>query len=177
MQGNIKATESVGDLLDKRWGFAFHPLSSPTMPPRISKNKTPAKATVIAASASNPTTAPRPSSSEFTSDFLDLYNDILAAKNDLLDSNPGRAHQTAILELGACLVSCTVYLNFQADFKFLFFRKDWGPFWTGWRHILLPDGIFRPWFRWPTGLRNSQSFNLPMFHDSVKPCCIATRAF
>jgi hypothetical protein len=97
------------------------------MPPRISKNKTPAKATVVAASTSDPTTAPVPipcpSLSEFTGDFLDLYNDILAAKNNLLDSNPGRAHQTAILELGACLVSCAVYLDFQAGLNFYFSGK------------------------------------------------------
>ena len=141
------------------------------MPPRISKNKTPAKATVITASTSDPTTAPAQVphllSSKFTGDFLDLYDDILAAKNDLLDSNAGRACQTAILELGTCLVGCTVYLTFLADLKLLFFRKDWSPFWTGWRHILLQDGVFRIWFHWPAGLKSSLASNLPMWQDFV----------
>ena len=51
MQGNIRATGSVGEFWIKGGASLFHPLSSPTMPPHSAKGKTPAKVTVTSTAA------------------------------------------------------------------------------------------------------------------------------
>ena len=73
------------------------------MAPRASKNKTPAKATLVAASAAF---APPPSNpmNVLGGEFFDIYNDLLTAKNDVLASTPGGARKRAITELGSVMV-------------------------------------------------------------------------
>lgn len=79
------------------------------MAPRTSKGKGPAKATLTAAAAaaasSAATSAVAPSSSSrFTGEFYDLYNDLLVAKNELLVSDAGIERRRTIAQLGTCLV-------------------------------------------------------------------------
>ena len=86
MQGNIRATGSVGDFWIKGGASLFHPLSSPTMPPRSAKGKAPAKATVASTAAVATSTASSthlPSSGDLAGQFFDLDSNLLAAKSDL----------------------------------------------------------------------------------------------
>jgi hypothetical protein len=73
------------------------------MAPRTSKGKAPAKATLTAAAAASSAVVPS-SSSRFTGEFYDLYNDLLVAKNELLVSDAGIERRRTIAQLGACLV-------------------------------------------------------------------------
>ena len=116
MHGKINATGSVGDL-DKRLGVASLSLSVPAMAPRISKVKTPAKKTLTAAAASAATAAAA-SSAQYTGDFYDLYNDLLAAKTDLVDSAPGPGRKRAMEELGKGLVSLFAELSISLSLFF-----------------------------------------------------------
>jgi len=106
--GILHATGSVGDL-DKKLvrRCSVPPVSA--MAPRASKSKTPAKSTLTAAV---PSTA-LSSTGEFTGEFFDLYNDLLAAKNELLDAEVGVERRKAIGELGACLVCCFLIRLFE----------------------------------------------------------------
>jgi hypothetical protein len=102
--------------LDKRLGIASLFLSVPAMAPRISKVKTPAKNTLTAATASAATAAA--SSAQYTGDFYDLYNDLLAAKTDLVDSAPGPGRKRAMEELGKGLVSLFAELSISLSLFF-----------------------------------------------------------
>ena len=61
------------------------------MAPRASKNKVPDKATLVNAAAGS--SACPPSSGKFTGEFFDIYNNVLAAKSELLGSNAGTEHK------------------------------------------------------------------------------------
>ena len=79
---------SIGDL-DKRLCMVIHSIRPFTMAPRTSKSKNPAKATLVnAASASAAASSPS-AINEFAGKYFDLYNDPLAAKNELLAADPG----------------------------------------------------------------------------------------
>ena len=83
--GSIKAMGLIGDL-DKRLCVVIHSLRPFTMAPHTSKSKNPAKATLVnAASASSSPSA----INEFAGEYFDLYNNLLAAKNELLAADPG----------------------------------------------------------------------------------------
>jgi hypothetical protein len=78
------------------------------MAPRTFKGKTPVNQipTAAAASAAAATSAGVPSSlTAFTGDFFDLYNDLISAKTELLESAPGSARKRAMEELGKAIVS------------------------------------------------------------------------
>ena len=78
------------------------------MAPRTSKPKATAKATLTTAAASAIASSSAPaasSSAQFTGDFFDLYNDLLAAKTELVHSTPGSSRKRAMEELGKAIVS------------------------------------------------------------------------
>ena len=95
-RGSIKAMGSIGDL-DKRLCMVIHSLIPFTMAPHISKNKNPAKATLVNAASASAIT-------EFAGEYFDLYNDLLATKNELLTADPGGERKQALAEFGAGLV-------------------------------------------------------------------------
>ena len=72
----------------------------------------PAKATLVNAAASS--SACPPSSGKFTGEFFDIYNDVLAAKSELLVSNAGAERKQAIGELEESLVRLFIILSLQA---------------------------------------------------------------
>ena len=89
MCGSIKAMLSIGDL-DKRLCIIIHSLSPFTMAPCISKSKNPAKAKLANAASASAAAATSPSAiTEFSGEFFDLYNNLLATKNKLLTADPG----------------------------------------------------------------------------------------
>jgi hypothetical protein len=84
------------------------------MAPRTSKGKGPAKATLTAAAAAAASSAVAPSSSSrFTGEFYDLYNDLLVAKNELLVSDAGIERRRTIAQLGTCLVRL-LFISFNS---------------------------------------------------------------
>ena len=79
---------------------------------RASKNKTPAKATLTAAATSSAAPASANPMRRLAGEFHDVYNDLLAAKNDVLESLPGSARKRAINELSSVMVRCFL-VNFS----------------------------------------------------------------
>ena len=94
--GSIKAMGLIGDL-DKRLCMVIHSLSPFTLAPRASKSKNPAKATLVNAASTS-------AINEFAREYFDLYNDLLAAKNELFAADPGGEQKRALAEFGAGLV-------------------------------------------------------------------------
>jgi hypothetical protein len=87
------------------------------MPPRSAKGKAPSKATLAstaAVAASTDSSSHLPSSGELAGQFFDLYNDLLAAKSDVLSSAPGAERKRAIAALGAELVC--VFIKYFSSF-------------------------------------------------------------
>ena len=74
-------------VLDKGLSIVLFFLKPSAMAPRTSKNQNSAKATLVNAAAGS--SAWSHSSGEFTGEFFDIYNDVLAAKSELLVSNAG----------------------------------------------------------------------------------------
>ena len=110
---------SIGDL-DKRLCMVIHSLSPFTMAPCASKSKNPAKVTLVnAASASAAATSPS-AINEFAGKYFDLYNDLLAAKNELLTANSGGEQKQALAEFGAGLV-CLPHFELRCFFILFYF--------------------------------------------------------
>ena len=111
---------SIGDL-DKRLCMVIHSLSPFTMASCTSKRKNPAKATLVnAASAS----AASPSAiNKFAGEYFNLYNDLLAAKNELLTADPGGERKRALAEFGAGLVHLPHFELHCFFISFYFFEK------------------------------------------------------
>jgi hypothetical protein len=97
--------------LHKRWWVVPRSSVSSAMAPRTLKPKTTAKATLTAAAAaavassSIPAAKAASSSAQFTGDFFDLYNDLLSAKTELVESVAGSGRKRAMEELGKAIVS------------------------------------------------------------------------
>ena len=110
--------ESIGDL-DKRLCMVIHSLSPFTMAPRASKSKNPAKATLVNAASASAATSPS-AIDKFAREYFDLYNDLLAAKNELLTADPGGEQKRALAEFGAGLV-CLPHFELCCFFVLFYF--------------------------------------------------------
>ena len=60
---------------------------------------------------------------EFAGEYFDLYNDLHAAKNELLAADPGGKQKQALAEFGAGLVRLP-YFELCCFFILFYFRKN-----------------------------------------------------